>query len=352
MKTWKRTACFLLAAVLTALLAAPFAAAKADASARFTQSLYLYAYGKEATVKARVSTDEDSVWILKTGEGAELCRTAAESKRRTVTFTFPITRDMPYRTVMQLFREGGDTALCEALLFCDQSRNEGVRRVATEDKKVAFTFDAANAAANTLEILDILEEYDAKGTFFVIGQYAVANPAVTEEIVSRGHEIASHSYEHLNMNRATAERAYESVSRTDALLRTFNGDARVLYRPPSGISTFRDRAIARGLDSEVIIWSVDSGDGFSDKTEKSILNRIRTNLHNGGIVLMHVYGRYTRNVLRTLLPFYAEQGYSFVTVSDLLQDGETYIDAFGTQRALHHTDTRVAPIAAWLQNGW
>ena len=76
-----------------------------------------------------------------------------------------------------------------------------------------------------------------------------------------------------------------------------------------------------------------------------------SNLHNGGIVLMHVYGRHTRRVLHTILPYFAEQGYAFVTVSELLLDGETYIDAYGTQRALHRSEALVAPIAAWLGKG-
>ena len=349
MKRIGQTVCALLLVAFAALLLQPIPA-KADAKASFAKTLYIAAYGDEVKIEAHVSADRTTEWILRTDTGTELGR--ASAAKQTVSFAFRATRELPYRTVLQLFADGGETALCETQLFCDQSRNGGVRQVATDGKKLAFTFDAANAASHTLEILDILEQYGAKGTFFVIGQYAVANPDVCEQIAARGHELASHSYEHMEMVGATAEKAYESVKKTDALLRTFNGDTRVLYRPPSGRSTFRDRAIARGLGGEVIIWSIDSGDGFSYVSENGVKNRIRSTLHNGGIVLMHVYGRYTRQALKELLPYYAEQGYSFVTVSDLLISGPSYIDVYGTQRPLRHTEEQIAPIAARLKDGW
>ena len=347
----KQTMCRCLAVVIAALLFLPLTAAKAETTASFLKPLYFAAYGETVTIEARVSADKATVWILKGEDGAELGRTRVAAKKGVVSFDVAASKALPYRTVLRLFPENGTEALCEAQLFCDQKRNNGLRQTATDQKKLAFTFDAANSAANTLEILDILEQYGAKGTFFVIGQYALANPAVCEEIVSRGHELASHSYEHLEMVGATPEKAYESVQKADALLRTFNGDSRVLYRPPSGRSTFRDRAIARGLGSEVILWSIDSGDGFSYVSESGVQSRIRQKLHNGGIVLMHVYGRYTRQALKVLLPYYASQGYALVTVSELLLSGPSYIDEYGTQRPLQHAEERVAPIAAWLRDG-
>lgn len=347
----KRTAAALLCAVLFALLFLPAGLAESDASASFVKPVYTAAYGETVTVQARVTAETETDFVLKTEDGTELGRAAAKGKGKTVSFSFAIPEGMSYCTALRLFADGGTEALCETLLFCDQARNGGVRQVATREKKLAITFDAANSASHTLEILDILEEYNARATFFVIGQYARSNPAVCEQIVARGHELASHSYEHMEMIGAPANKAYSSIQRTDALLRTFNGDTRVLYRPPSGRSTFRDRAIARGLGSEVILWSIDSGDGFSYVSENGVQNRIKGSLRNGGIVLMHVYGRYTRTALKVLLPYYAAQGYTFVTVSELLLDGPSYIDAYGTQWPLSHSDEQVAPIAAKLLDG-
>ena len=243
-----------LLAALAVLVLLP-SVARAEASAAFLRPLYVAAHGKTVQIQARVSADSESDWVLKTDGGTELGRVRA--KETVAAFSVTVTREMPYRSVLQLFRNDEAAALCETLLFCDRAQNPGVRQVATDAKRVAITFDAANAASNTLEILDLLDQYNAKAMFFVIGKFAVINPDVCKEIVARGHELASRSYEHLEMIGATAEQAYTSIQKTDALLRTFNGDGRVLYRPPSGRSTFRDRAIARGLDSEVILWSIE-----------------------------------------------------------------------------------------------
>ena len=63
---------------------------------------------------------------------------------------------------------------------------------------------------------------------------------------------------------------------------------------------------------------------------------------------MHVYGEHTLKALTELLPYYAHKGYRFVTVSDLLLDGETYIDEWGTQYPLHHEPSQIAPLAGRL----
>ena len=351
MKRLQQAMRVLFAVGIAVLFLLPVSRSKAESSARFSASLYAAAYGEQVTVKAQVTSEQTSEWILKTADGQELGRESAGGGKTGVSFTFPVTRALPHCTVLQLFCADSDAPLCEAQLFCDQRRNGALHQVATDRKCVAITFDAANSPANTDKILDLLDRYDAKATFFVIGEFALVHPDVCERIVARGHELASHSYEHLEMRTATLEQAYKSLTRTDALLRTFNGDTRVLYRPPSGASTFRDRAIARGLGTEVIQWSVDSGDGFADSTESGVQYRIKTHLHNGGIVLMHVYGKHTMKALETLLPYYQQQGYAFVTVSELLLNGESYIDAYGTQRALHTDAARVAPIAEKLSEG-
>jgi len=349
MRYGKRFICVLLTAAFLMLCPLPSLAETAP-TASFQEPAYIFRYGADAKVIATVRSESEHEWILKTAEGVELGRSRVRGKDGSVSFRFTVARDLPKHSVLQLFCDDGDFVLCEAQLFCDVKQNYGIRQVATDRRVLAITFDAANASSHTLEILDLLEQYDAKATFFVIGRYAENNPEVSREIIARGHEIASHSYEHLNMKVSTDKQIFMSLSKTDRLLREVNGNTTVQYRPPSGVSVFADRAVAHGFGAEVILWSIDSGDGFSYVSEDGVIHRVKGSLHNGGIVLMHVYGQFTLNALRVLLPYYAEQGYSFVTVSDLLLKGETYIDAFGTQRPLHHDDASVAPIADQLSD--
>lgn len=347
----KRLICLLLAAILSVPLGSRTVRAETEPAASFSQAVYVFRFGETADVQAVISSESEQDWVLKTDDGTELARTRASGISKRIDLTFPIPEDFPRRAVLRLFCGDSETVLCEATMFCDQARNEGIRQVATDRRVVALTFDAAGSSGHIDRIFDLLDQYDAKATFFVIGLFAERNPEETAEIVARGHELASHSYEHLDMGTSSADEIFESLDHCDRLLRTFNGDKTVQYRPPSGLSVFADRAIAHAYGADVILWSIDSGDGFSYVSGQDVQFRVLGALHNGGIVLMHVYGRHMLNALNVLLPYYTERGYSFVTVSDLLLDGDTYTDAFGTQRSLHHKETLVAPIAARLKDG-
>ena len=317
------------------LLFAYVPAAAEQNSARFLAPVFTAPYGKEATVSAKAA--KSGAYELRTGDGLIL-GSASGGNGKSLRFHFMVTRDLSKQTIPKLFETDGEEALCEALLFCDEPQNGGIKRVDTSEKKLAITFDAAISDSNTRDILKLLEQYGAHCTFFVIGKFPESHPELCREMIEKGHELASHSYEHLEMKDASSSEAYESLYRTDQVIRRFNGDKPALYRPPSGVSTFRDRAIAHGLGSEVILWEVDSGDGFADKKPAEVLRRVKNNLHDGGIVLMHVYGGATLYTLQELLPYYTHHGYRFVTVSELLLKEESFVDGTGTQRKLRHDE--------------
>ncbi len=146
--------------------------------------------------------------------------------------------------------------------------------------------------------------------------------------------MANHSYSHPNMPDLTNDQIIADFNKSSAIFNEVLGHEPTLYRPPSGYSSQRDRAIARALGQEVIKWTVDSRDGFKDTTLNTVIKRVQNNADSGAIVLMHVYGKHTLKALETLLPWYIEQGYRFVTVSELLLMGETEIDTDGIQHAV------------------
>ena len=243
----------------------------------------------------------------------------------------PLTEDAP-GTQITLHLNGEDTVLDTALLAIETRPGYSITQVDRDDKKISFTFSAANGAAKTAEILDLLDKYNAKCTFFVIGRYVLNNPELTREIEARGHEVAGHSWDHPDMPSLDNDRVLKDFTRiSEAFVETLGHDVR-LYRPPSGYSSHRDRAIARALGLEVIKWTIDSRDGFEDTTLGAAVQRVKNKAGSGAIVLMHVYGKHTLAALETLLPWYSDQGYEFVTVSDLLLKGDTVIDEDGVQR--------------------
>ena len=322
-------------ALLLLLAGVPVAEAETVYLPHFMMTAYAFPYGATAKIYAEVPNGGD-VYVLKTEQNIELGRTTARGGGRMLEFEFYVDRILPQHTLLQLFRAEEPEVLSETHLFCDDAQNDGIRRVARTDRKIAITFDAASSDSSTLQIMDLLEQYDARATFFVIGRFAETHAELCKQMIARGHELASHSYEHLEMAEASAAQAYASLLHADQAIRAVNGDKTILYRPPSGISTFRDRAIAHALGSEIILWEVDSGDGFKSLTLQDVIYRTQKNLNNGGISLMHVYGSTTLNALKVLLPYYTEQGYRLVTVSELLYGQDSFIDKAGTQRPLLH----------------
>ena len=333
----KRSKYIIVVGLLLVVLLMPLTSSLAEDRGSFTESIYIFAYGTKATVKATLHSDSDLEWTLKTIQGQVLCTETLPSINGTVSFSFLVSDDIPPYTTLQLCHPGEEKVQCEAKLFCDSSQNNGIRRVASDKRVMAITFDTANGLSQTMKILDLLDKYQVKATFFLIGNFIKANPEEAAQIVARGHEVDSHSMEHRDMLTASAAQAYTSLYEADKIIRTINGDQLVLYRPPRGLSTFRDRAIAHGLGTEVILWSVDSRDGFSNSTLSDIQYRTTLGLYTGGILLMHVYGRHTLEALDWMLPYYQEMGFTFVTVSQLLLDKDSsYVDFAGSQRPLAH----------------
>ncbi len=226
-------------------------------------------------------------------------------------------------------QENGRTLSSTALIAFAQKPNLPIVRVKIEEKLLAITFDAAYGPGFTLRILDLLDTFDAKCTFFLTGAYVLNNPELTREIEARGHELANHSYNHPDMKAISNEQIIKDFTKANQAFLDVTGKGVTLYRPPSGQSTFRDRTISQALGQEVIQWTIDSHDGFRSEPLKTVIGRVKNHAQPGDIILMHVYGTYTIPALEFFLPYYQEQGYRFVTVSELLTRGEV---SFSTDR--------------------
>ena len=124
------------------------------------------------------------------------------------------------------------------------------------------------------------------------------------------------------MRDAEDERIYAHISMSMELIGEAAGQPVTLFRPPYGFSTYRDQAIAHALGCESIFWTFDSMDGFAEQEEEQILRRLMEKSEPGAIILMHIYGQYTLQVLDRYIPAMQEQGYEFVTVTELLQCGQ------------------------------
>ena len=181
-------------------------------------------------------------------------------------------------------------------------------------KYVALTFDDGPSPRCTPRLLDGLAEYGARATFFVVGCQTVKDPDIVRRIAAEGHQVGNHSYDHPQMDSLTCAQALDDLQKNDDLLRELLGEGDYWVRPPYGLLT--DDEAAR-LTVPLVNWSVDTEDWRTKDCDK-ILDVIYRCTGDGDIVLLH--DRYLNTVDAALkaVAHLQQQGYVFVTVSELL----------------------------------
>ena len=197
-------------------------------------------------------------------------------------------------------------------------------------RAIAVTFDDG-PSGSTQDVLEILEAHEARGTFFVVGLWAERLPDVVRAIAERGHEVGNHTWTHFDASEVPDEERWrDELRRTSEKIADTAGRAPVLFRPPYGHESDRFAAVAAdcGLEATVL-WSVDPEDWESNEDDGLIEARVLAEAHPGAIVLHHdgdVREELNRGLpqagtvraLPRILERLADDGYRFVTVSELL----------------------------------
>lgn len=206
--------------------------------------------------------------------------------------------------------------------------------VQRDDKAIALTFDINWAEKdNIYSILDTLEKYNVKGTFFIIGKWIEYSEENTQKLLAiseRGHEIGNHSYSHcdfVNLDKSSIE---DELRKTDKVIEKYTKEKPTIFRFPSG--SYNEGAVraVKELGYIPIQWDVDSVDWKEIGAEVEY-KRVRENVKAGSIVLFHNNARYTPENLDKLIKVLKEEGYSFITVSDIIYKNNSYIDSSGRQ---------------------
>ena len=197
---------------------------------------------------------------------------------------------------------------------CTRADAPAASASADPPKYVALTFDDGPSPRCTPQLLDGLRDLGAKATFFVVGCQAVKDPDIVRRIADEGHQVGNHSYDHAALDRLTPAQALADLEKNDALLRELLGEGDYWVRPPYGLLT--DDEAAR-LTVPLVNWSVDTEDWRTKNCDK-ILDVIYRCTGDGDIVLLH--DRHLNTVEATLkaIAHLQQQGYVFVTVSELL----------------------------------
>lgn len=200
-----------------------------------------------------------------------------------------------------------------------------------EKPMVALTFDDG-PGEGTERILDTLEKYGARATFFVMGENAENMKDVLKRQYEAGCEIGNHSYSHLSTEKLKKSRISAEFAKTDKIIKEITGSEAALVRPPFGRG---DKKTSAAVNRPVILWSLDTLDWEVQDADK-ICRTVFSSVHDGDIILMHDIFPSTAYACERLIPGLINRGFQLVTVGELMEcrgiellPGEVYNDGKG-----------------------
>lgn len=234
---------------------------------------------------------------------------------------------------------------CSAVLawFCFGSHNKveatskeirkiPVYSVDTAENVVALSFDAAWGGDKTLKILDILDEYDVKATFFLVGFWIDAFPDLVKEIHKRGHLIGNHSENHPHFNQLSKEKAEGEISSVNEKVNALIGISPVFFRAPFGEYNNTMMGLLEEKKMIGVQWSVDSLD-WKGLSGGQISDRILSKAKNGSIILCHNNSDHILEALPIVLLGLKNKNLRCVRMDEMVLTENYSIDGNGTQHS-------------------
>lgn len=188
---------------------------------------------------------------------------------------------------------------------------------------VALTFDDGPTPGVTSAILDTLEKYNARATFFVVGTRIAGSESTLKRAVSLGCEIGSHTWNHDTLTEISEDRARESLNKTNEAVFAACGYPIRSLRPPKGLSNDRVKALAGEMGMALVFWNHSTHDYRIDSAEKiasyvDFDKEDKKALEAGDIILLHDLRKPTRDAMEQVVSKLVGEGYQLVTVQELL----------------------------------
>jgi len=183
--------------------------------------------------------------------------------------------------------------------------------------RVALTFDDGPTPL-TPEYLSVLARYDARATFFVVGEACARYPELVNDVARAGHELAGHGYTHRRFTELSPAELRDELERTRALLPE-SGRRRPFVRPPHGAISLGSSVECALAGFTVVLWSHDSGDWCTEHADE-VVRTLEKKLEPGAIVLFHEGQPWTLHALPQILCNLRKAGHELCTVGELLGD--------------------------------
>ncbi|SDW14926.1 polysaccharide deacetylase family protein [Paenibacillus sp. PDC88] len=185
-----------------------------------------------------------------------------------------------------------------------------------EKKMASFMINVAWGNEYIVPMLDILDEYKIRATFFLDGSWLKKNEQMAKEIQKRGHELENHAYSHPNMSQLTTERATLEISKTKSLLKEMLGVENKWFAPPSGDYDQETVELARQQGLKTVLWTIDTVD-WKKPSPDSVVAKITKGVEPGSLILMHPTAS-SAGAMRGMIEGITKKGIKLGTVSETL----------------------------------
>jgi peptidoglycan/xylan/chitin deacetylase (PgdA/CDA1 family) len=199
------------------------------------------------------------------------------------------------------------------------ARRDGVivfSRGAPREKIIALTFDDGPHPRTCTAILDVLRHEGVRATFFPVGFRLQQYPELLDRIIAEGHEVGNHTWDHQRLSILPPEKVRWEIRSVRDLVYRRTGFVPALVRPPGGTYDTRVLKICRDEGFEVCLWSANAGD-WKPMTANEIVAKVLEQVRPGAVVLMHDERIQTAQALPRIIHALRDQGYRFVTASEL-----------------------------------
>ena len=198
------------------------------------------------------------------------------------------------------------------------------------EKKACLTFDAAWGNEDTQQLIDILENYGVKATFFVVGEWVDKYPESVKALFDAGHEIMNHSADHAHFTQLSPDQIVADLTACNKKIAQVTGVTPTLFRPPYG--DYNDTVIntVNNMPMYPIQWSVDSLD-WKNPGSDAIVKRVLSKTEPGSIILFHNAAPDTPGALPAIIEGLQSDGYHLIKVSELIYPDGYTIDHTGKQ---------------------
>ncbi|MDH7445400.1 polysaccharide deacetylase family protein [Aquimarina sp. 2201CG14-23] len=185
---------------------------------------------------------------------------------------------------------------------------------AKKERKIYLTFDDGPIPIITEFVLNQLEQYNAKATFFCIGENIKKHPEIFKKIITAGHAIGNHTMNHLKARKNNTTTYIENVAHCDKEIKQHTDCKNKLFRPPYGQLSKSKLTTLRKLGYQIILWDVLSKDWDKDTSNEECASNVINNSKSGSIIVFHDSIKASENLkfaLPKVLAYFTEKGYIF-----------------------------------------